>query len=81
MQLFIRKYLDPARVSETIRNYANKKQKGRFLIMVLGTLGANLFENLLGKGTVRERECTIRAGKGTIRATQDFSAASSFNKF
>ena len=52
-------------VSETIKNEA-KEQKGGFLGMLLGTLGASLLGNLLtGKGT-------IRAGKGTIRACQDF---------
>ena len=52
-------------VSETIRNEA-KEQKGGFLSMLLGTLGASLLEHLLtGKGT-------ISAGKGTMRAGQDF---------
>ena len=52
-------------VSETIKNEA-KKQKGRFLGMLLGTLDASLLGNLLtGKGT-------IRAGKGTIRAGENF---------
>ena len=52
-------------VSETIQNEA-KEQKGDFLSMLLGTLGASLLANLLtGKGTVR-------AGEDTIRASQDF---------
>ena len=52
-------------VSQTIKNEA-KEQKGGFLGMILGTIGANLSGNLLtGKGT-------IRAGEGTIRAGQDF---------
>ena len=52
-------------VSHTIKNDA-KEQKGEFLGMVLGTLGAILLGNLLtGKGT-------IRAGAGTIRAVQYF---------
>ena len=52
-------------ISEAIKNEA-KEQKGGFLGMFLGTLGANLLGNrLTGKGT-------IRAGKGTIRAGQDF---------
>ena len=43
-----------------------KKQKGGFVRMVLGTLGAALLLNLLtGKGT-------IRVGEGTIRAYQGF---------
>ena len=53
------------RVSETIKNKA-KEQKGGFLSMLLGTLGASLLGNLLtGKGA-------ITAGEGTIRAGQDF---------
>ena len=68
-------------VSQTIKNEA-KEQKGGFLGMLLGTLGASLLGNLLkGKGSVttsEEREAnmpgrgTIRAGEGTIRAVQDF---------
>ena len=43
-------------VSETIKNEA-KEQKGRFLRILLGTLGASLLENLLtGGGTVRAGE-------------------------
>ena len=43
-------------VSETIQNEA-KEQKGRFLRILLGTLGASLLENLLtGRGTVRAGE-------------------------
>ena len=52
-------------VSKTIKN-EGKEQKGGFLGMLLGTLGAGLLRNLLtGKGT-------IRAGKGTIRAGENF---------
>ena len=40
-------------VTETIKN-ETKEQKGGFLSMLLGTLGASLLGNLLtGKGTVR----------------------------
>ena len=47
-------------VSETIKNKA-KEQKGRFLSMVLITLGASLLGYLLtGKGTIRAGEDTIR---------------------
>ena len=61
-------------VSKIIQNEA-KEQKGGFLGMLLGFLGASLLGNLLtGKGT-------IRAGEGTITAAQDFNAISSFNKF
>ena len=52
-------------VSKTIKNEA-KKQKGGFLSMLLGTLGASLFGNLLtDKGT-------IRAGRSIVRPGQDF---------
>ena len=40
-------------VNETIKNEA-KEQKGGFLSMLLGTLGASLFGNMLaGKGVIR----------------------------
>ena len=43
-------------VSETIKNEA-KEQKGGFLGILLGTLGASLLENLLtGRGTIRAGE-------------------------
>ena len=51
-------------ISEKIQSEM-KEQKGGFLSMILGTLGASLLGNLLsGKGI-------IRAGEGTIRAGQD----------
>ena len=50
-------------VSETIQNEA-KEQKGGFLSMLLGTLGASLLGNLLtGKGIYRAGK-----GKGIVRA-------------
>ena len=52
-------------VSETIQNEA-KEQKGRYLSVLLGTLGASLFGNLLTGKRV------MRAGKDTIRAGQTF---------
>ena len=52
-------------VSKTIKNEA-KEQKEGFLGMLLDTLGASLLGNLL---TVKD---TIKAGKGTIRAGEDF---------
>ena len=59
-------------ISETIKN-ETQEQKGRFFGMLLGTLGASLFGNLLtGKGTVRTSECTIGAGKGIISEGQNF---------
>ena len=49
-------------VSETIKSKA-KEQKGGFLSVLLGTLGASLLENILaGKGVIRAGEGTIRAG-------------------
>ena len=90
----INKYLEESGLlikdfTETIKNEA-KEQKGRFIEMLLGTLGASLLGNLLtGKRAIamsrgRERletlatpanmsgRGTIRGGKGTIRAAQDF---------
>ena len=55
-------------ISETIKNEA-KEQKGGFLGMLLGTLGASLLGNLLtAKGTIRANEGTFRAGEGTVRS-------------
>ena len=54
-------------VSETIQNEV-KKQKGGFLSMLLGTLGASLLENMLaGKGRNRAKGF-IRAGYGSERS-------------
>ena len=51
-------------VSETIQNEA-KEQKGGFLSMLLGILGASLLGNILaGKGTNRAGEGIIRASYG-----------------
>ena len=60
-------------VSETIQNEA-KEQRGRFLSMLLGTLGASLLGDILskvlsGKGVIRAREGTIRAGYGSKRSS------------
>ena len=50
-------------VSETIKNKA-KEQKGEFLGMLLGLLGATLLGNLLlGKSKMRTGEGTIRPGE------------------
>ena len=57
-----------------------KKQKGGFLSMLLGTLGANLLRNILAsKGAIAKREdqgmnragdgaATKRQGRGIVRA-------------
>ena len=69
-------------VSKTIKNEA-KEQKDVFLGILLGTLGASLLVNLLigkgvkrsntpGWGVIRGGEGRTRAGKGTLRAAQDF---------
>ena len=59
-------------VSKTIEN-ETKEQRGRFLSMLLGTLGASLLGNLLngGKGIMRAGEGSITSrakGKGIVRA-------------
>ena len=52
-------------IRETIKN-ETKEQKGGFLGMFLGTIGASLLGNLLiGKGK-------IRVGKGTIKGGENF---------
>ena len=54
-------------VTKTIKN-ETKEQKGRFLSMLLGTLGASLLGNLLtGKGTVRAGSGN-KKGKGIVSA-------------
>ena len=53
-------------VSKTIEN-ETKEQKGGFLSMLLGTLGASLLGNLLtgGKGIMRAGDGIVRAGEGS----------------
>ena len=53
-------------VTKTIEN-ETKEQRGGFLGMLLGTLGASLLGNLLtgGKGIVRAGDGTVRAGEGS----------------
>ena len=58
-------------VSETSQHEA-KEQRGGFLSMLLGTLGASLLGDILskglsGKGLIRAGEGTIRAGYGSKR--------------
>ena len=60
-------------VSETIQNEA-KEQRGVFLSMLLGTLGASLLGDILskglsGKGIIRAGEGTIRGGYGSRRSS------------
>ena len=74
-------------MSKTIEN-ETKEQKGGFLSMLLGTLGASLLENVLsgGKGIVRAGEGATKgacAGVGAKKkqAKIQFDATSSINKF
>ena len=56
-------------VTKTIE-HETKEQRGGFLSMLLGTLGASLLGNLLtgGKGMMRAGEGIVRAGDGIVRA-------------
>ena len=78
-------------VTETVQNEV-KEQKGGFLSMLLGTLGASLLGNILtGKGINRAGEGIVRAGYGNKKTSKNkkkdkimktkwiFNAASSFN--
>ena len=73
-------------VSETIQ-HETKQQRGGFLSMLLGTLGASLLGDIFskgfsGKGLIRAGEGTVRAGYGSKRSSLkkiDFYATS-FNK-
>ena len=68
-------------VTKTVQNEA-KEQKGGFLSMLLGTLGASLLGNMLAsKGINRVGEGWIRAGHGSKRfsSKRNFNTASSLN--
>ena len=53
-------------VTKSVQNEV-KEQKGGFLRMLLGTLGASLLGNLLtGKGICRAGEGIVRAGEGNM---------------
>ena len=70
-----------------------KEQRGGFLSMLLGTLGASLLGNLLtgGKGIVRAGEGSVtsrakgegivRAGEGSKKKTKFTFTFSSINKY
>ena len=64
-------------VSETIQHEA-KEQRGGFLSMLLGNLGASLLGDILSKGVSGKR--VIRVGEGAIRAGYG-SKRSSLKKF
>ena len=57
-------------VTKTIEN-ETKEQRGGFLSMLLGTLGASLLGNLStgGKGIVRAGDGIVRAGEGSKKKT------------
>ena len=70
-------------VTKTFKN-ETKEQKGGFLSMLLGKLGASLFgdlltKNLSGKENVRAGEVFLRAGE-TIKI-ENSNSTTSFNKF
>ena len=69
-------------VSKTIKN-ETKEQRGAFLSMLLGTLGASLLGNLLtgGKGKMRAGDGIVRAGEGNVvsRAKGDGSKKNNLN--
>ena len=57
-------------VTESVQNEI-KEQKGGFLSMLLGTLGASLLGNLLtDKGVNKKDKGIHRAGEGIVRAGQ-----------
>ena len=62
-------------VRKTIKN-ETKKQKGGFLSLLLGTLGASLLGNLLTKNL--SGKGTVRAGKGIKKS---INVSTFFNKF
>ena len=58
-------------VSETVQNQV-KEQKGGFLSMLLGTLGASLLENIsTGRGINRAGEGIIRASYGNKKGRKN----------
>ena len=71
-------------VTETVQNEV-KEEKGGSLSMLLGTLGASLFGNILaGKGINRAGEGIVRAGYGNKKGKKKttkwiFNVASSFD--
>ena len=59
-------------VTETVQNEV-KEQKGGFLSILLGTLGASLLGNILtGHGIKRAGEGVLRAGYGSHSSKMDF---------
>ena len=72
---------------EGVKNEATE-QKGEFLSMLLGTLGANLLGNVLfGKGVVRagygsegKEQCELGMDLKDLQLKNYFDSATSFNK-
>ena len=54
-------------ITKTIKN-ERKEQKGGFLSMLLGTLGASLLGNLLARKGIVRAGSGNKKGKGTVRA-------------
>ena len=66
-------------VTETVHNEV-KEQKGGFLSMPLGTLGASLLGNILpGRGINRAAEGIVRAGYGNKKKGKRSKAKSKMN--
>ena len=66
-------------VTETVHNEV-KEQKGGFLSMPLGTLGASLLGNILpGRGINRAAEGIVRAGYGNKKKGKKNKAKSKMN--
>ena len=67
-------------VTKTIEN-ETKEQRGGFLSMLLGTLGASLLGNLLtgGKGIVRAGDGIVRAGDGIVRTGEGSKKKNTLN--
>ena len=69
------------RVSKTIENEI-KEQRGGFLSMLLGTLGASLLGNLLtGKGIIEAGDGIVRAGEGNKKKPRFAITFSAINKY
>ena len=54
-------------VTKTIKN-ETKEQKGGFLSMLLGTLGASLLGNMLAEKGIVRADFRNKKGKGIVRA-------------
>ena len=69
-------------VTKMIEN-ETKEQRGGFLGMLLGTLGASLLGNLLtgGKGMMRVGDGIVRAGEGSKNTPKFTVTFSSINKY